>query len=93
MFRKRRPAEWHPNGRTYVLIDPYTAEVVQAIDAQAQGAGTRFMHALYPVHAAKIGGAAMTTAAAMAAAALVWLAASGTWAYVGMRRRRRQITS
>ena len=89
MFRKRRPEEWHPNGRTYVLLDPYTAEVVQSIDAQAQGAGTRFMHALYPVHAAKVGGLPMVALGALSAAALVWLGASGVWAYVSARVRRR----
>jgi uncharacterized iron-regulated membrane protein len=44
MFRKQLPGEWHPNGRSYVLVDPYTAQVVQAIDARAQGPGTRLMH-------------------------------------------------
>jgi uncharacterized iron-regulated membrane protein len=89
MFRKRLPDEWHPNGRSYVLIDPYTAEVVQAIDARAQGAGTRLMHAMYPIHAAKTGGVAMILMAAFAAAALAWLSVSGAWAYVGRLLSRR----
>jgi uncharacterized iron-regulated membrane protein len=91
MFRKRLPGEWHPNGRSYVLMDPYTAQVVQAIDARAQGAGTRLMHALYPIHAAKTGGVAMILVAAFAAVALAWLSVSGAWAYLGrllMRNRR-----
>ncbi|HEY8535784.1 MAG TPA: PepSY-associated TM helix domain-containing protein [Vicinamibacterales bacterium] len=87
MFRKRLPGEWHPNGRSYVLIDPYTASVVQAIDARAQGAGTRLMHAIYPVHAAKVGGAWMAAAAAVAAIALAWLAVGGAWVWVGRRVR------
>jgi uncharacterized iron-regulated membrane protein len=85
MFRKRLPGEWHPNGRSYVLIDPYSSAVVQAIDARAQGAGTRLMHAVYPVHAAKVGGVAMTLVAALAALALAWLSVGGAWAYVGRR--------
>jgi uncharacterized iron-regulated membrane protein len=88
MFRKRLPGEWHPNGRSYVLIDPYTAAVVQAIDARAQGAGTRTMHAIYPIHAAKVGGAPMVALAACAAVALAWLAVGGTWSYLGRRSRR-----
>ncbi len=87
MFRKRLPGEWHPNGRSYVLIDPYTASVVQAIDARAQGAGTRVMHAIYPVHAAKVGGAWMVIAGAIAAAGLTWLAAGGAWVWAGRRAR------
>jgi uncharacterized iron-regulated membrane protein len=85
MFRKRLPGEWHPNGRTYVLLDPYTAEVVQAIDARAQGAGTRLLHAVYPVHAAKVGGVTMVVTAGFAAACLSWLAAGGAWAYLSRR--------
>jgi uncharacterized iron-regulated membrane protein len=91
MFRKRLPGEWHPNGRSYVIIDPYTGAVAQAIDARSQGAGTRLMHAVYPVHAAKVGGVAMTALAAVAAMALVWLSVGGAWAYAGraviVRRR------
>lgn len=82
LFRKRLPGEWHPNGRSYVLVDPYTATVVQAIDARAQGAGTRLMYAMYPVHAAKVGGGSMTALAAATAVALGWLAVGGAWTYL-----------
>ena len=87
-FRKRLPGEWHPNGRSYVLVDPYRAAVVQAIDARSQGAGTRLMHAIYPVHAAKVGGFPMAALGAVAAIALTWLAAGGMWVYVGKWMRR-----
>jgi uncharacterized iron-regulated membrane protein len=85
-FRKSLPGEWHPNGRSYVLVDPYAAAVVQAIDARQQGAGTRAMHAVYPVHGAFVGRAALIPLALMAAVGLTWLAISGTWAYVGKLR-------
>jgi uncharacterized iron-regulated membrane protein len=88
MFRKRLPGEWHPNGRSYVLIDPYRATVVQAIDARTQGTGTRLMHAVYPLHAAKVGGLPMAVLAACAAAALTWLAAGGAWVYAGKWMRK-----
>lgn len=81
-FRKSLPGEWHPNGRSYVLIDPYTAAVVQTIDARAQGAGTRVMHALYPLHAAKVGGAPFAIVGVLTALGLAWLAAGGSWVYV-----------
>jgi uncharacterized iron-regulated membrane protein len=82
-FRKSLPGEWHPNGRSYVLVNPYTAAVVQAIDARKQGAGTRVMHALYPVHAAKVGGPVFLAVALMAALGLTWLALGGSWAFLG----------
>lgn len=88
MFRKRLPGEWHPNGRSHVLVDPYTAVVVQASDARTQGVGTRVMHAVYPVHAAKVGGSLMVSLAAGAATALCWLATGGAWVYLGRRRSR-----
>lgn len=92
LFRKRLPGEWHPNGRSYVVIDPYTADIVQSIDARAQGIGTRVMHAIYPVHAAKVGGAGMTALAGMTAIALSWLAGGGVWAYLARRVRRARET-
>jgi uncharacterized iron-regulated membrane protein len=82
-FRKSLPGEWHPNGRSYVLIDPYAASVVQAIDAREQGAGTRIVHALYPVHAVKVGGPLFAGAALMAALGLAWLAVGASWSFLG----------
>jgi uncharacterized iron-regulated membrane protein len=93
MFRKRFPGEWHPNGRSYIVIDPYTARVVQTIDARAQGAGTRLMNTVYPVHAAAVGGPVVVASGALATVALAWLAAGGVWTYIGRRtaaRRERQ---
>jgi uncharacterized iron-regulated membrane protein len=86
-FRKRLPGEWHPNGRSYVLVDPYRAEVVQAIDARSQGAGTRVMHALYPVHAAMVGGVALVVVALLATVGLAYLAIGGSWAFLARRAR------
>jgi uncharacterized iron-regulated membrane protein len=88
LFRKRLPGEWHPNGRSYVVIDPYTGTVVQAIDARQHGAGTRAMNTIYPLHAARVGGVAMTLVGTVASIALSWLAISGVWCYVGRRATR-----
>jgi uncharacterized iron-regulated membrane protein len=85
MFRKRLPGEWHPNGRSYIVMDPYTARVVQVIDARRQDVGIRFMNIIYPVHAASVGGSVMDGFGALAAVALVWLGGGGTWTY--LRRR------
>ena len=80
--RKRLPGEWHPNGRSYVLIDPYTADVLQTIDAREQGAGTRLMHALYPLHAANTGGLWLPGLAVVTALGLGWLAIGGSWTFL-----------
>jgi uncharacterized iron-regulated membrane protein len=89
-FRKSLPGEWHPNGRSYVLVDPYRAEVVQSIDARAQGAGSRLMHALYPVHAATVGGAGLVLLAILAALGLTYLAIGGSYAYLARTARLRE---
>ena len=81
-FRKSLPGEWHPNGRSYVLVDPYEARVVQTIDARTQGAGTRLMHALYPVHAAPVGGAGLVLLAMISAIGLTYLAIGGSYAFL-----------
>jgi uncharacterized iron-regulated membrane protein len=88
MFRKRLPGEWHPNGRTYVLIDPYGGGVLQTIDPRTHGPGTQVMQKVYPVHAATVGGVALDAIAAFAALALAWLGAGGVWSYFARRAAR-----
>jgi uncharacterized iron-regulated membrane protein len=87
--RKRMPGEWHPNGRSYVLLNPYDATVVQSIDATRQGTGTRLAHAIYPVHAAMVGGWPWMLLAAASGVGLAWLAAGGTLAWLRRRTPRR----
>jgi uncharacterized iron-regulated membrane protein len=88
-FRKRLPGEWHPNGRSYVLVDPYRGVVVQAIDARQQGRGTRMMYGLYPVHAATVGGPVFIAVAALTGVGLGWLAIGSAWSYLGRLLRKR----
>jgi uncharacterized iron-regulated membrane protein len=88
-FRTSLPGEWHPNGRSYTLVDPYTAAVVQKIDAREQGAGTRAMHALYPLHAAMTGGVAMVVLALVTAFGTGALALGGFSAWWLRARRTR----
>ena len=71
-----------------MLIDPYTADVLQTIDARQQGAGTRLMHALYPVHAATVGGIPLAVLAVVTAFGLGWLAIGGSWTFLGRALRR-----
>ena len=84
-FRLRLPGELHPNGRSYVLVDPSSARVVQAIDARAQGVGTRAMHAVYPIHAATVGGFAWRAVAVASGVSLAILTFIGVSAW-GARR-------
>ncbi len=57
VIRARQPEEWHPNGRSMLWIDPYTARVAKTHDATMQGWGSRLDEALYPIHGGFVGGA------------------------------------
>lgn len=91
-FRKRMPGEWHPNGRSYILLHPNTGEVLQTIDARQQQLGMRLMEKAYPLHASKVGGAPYTLLALCTSGALIALGVFGCLSYslrIVHRRRSR----
>jgi uncharacterized iron-regulated membrane protein len=92
-FRLRLPGEWHPNGRSYVLLNPYDGTIVQSIDARQQGLGTRIAHAIYPVHAATVGGLPYLLFTIAAAIGLAWLAIGGAAAWIQKYRATRRATA
>lgn len=54
LFRKKLPAELHPNGRSFVAVTK-SGKVVAAVDDTQSGAGLKATHAIYPLHAGNIG--------------------------------------
>ena len=56
VVRRRLPDELHPNGRTFVYVDPFTAAVLAVELAHAAPAGTRFYNLFYPLHIGDFGG-------------------------------------
>lgn len=97
-FRVRLPGEWHPNGRSLIVLDPVSGQVLDSVDARALGRGTRLGYAMYPLHAARLGGAVsvpLLGAGLVAGLGLCWLAVSGTTAWwhrwrAGVARRARR---
>lgn len=87
-IRLRQPGEWHPNGRTTVLIDPATGGVVRVTDAQALTHGERALHAIYPVHAGAVGGWLYEGVTVLSGLALAALGAVGTWSFLIKPRRK-----
>ena len=90
-FRKRTPGEWHPNGRSFILLHPYTGEVLQTIDARRQRLGVRLMEKAYPLHASKVGGVPYTLLAVCTSGALIVLGVLGCLSYffrAGHHRRK-----
>jgi uncharacterized iron-regulated membrane protein len=57
-IRMRRPAEWHPNGRTTLTLAG-DGTVLTARDAPAAPLAVRAQNALYPLHSARLAGSAM----------------------------------
>lgn len=80
-LRMRQPTEWHPNGRTTLWFDAATGELVEARDALALPAGPRAFNALYPLHAASVGGPAFRVAMTAAALALALLGTLAVWSF------------
>lgn len=84
-IRLKQPGEWHPNGRTTVLIDPATSGVVRATDAQTLTSGERAVHAIYPLHAGAVGGWLYEWVTVLSGVALAALGGVGLWAFLRQR--------
>lgn len=54
--RLRQEGEWHPNGRTFVRVDPYHGTVVGIVDGLAAPPAKGFLDRLYPIHIGVAGG-------------------------------------
>jgi uncharacterized iron-regulated membrane protein len=80
-IRLRRVSEWHPNGRTAVQINPATGAIIGTVNAQALPTGTRAFNAVYPLHAAKIGGRLYDALATIAGVGLALLSLLGGFSY------------
>ena len=54
--RMRQPAEWHPNGRTFVYLDRYSLEIRGIEDGLNTKTSTSIMNMMYPLHIGSFGG-------------------------------------
>ncbi len=81
IIRLRQQAEWHPNGRTVVNVDPSTGGIVWVEDAQTAGTGRRAFNAIYPLHAGFVGGRLYDLLIGLTGLALATLSGLGAWAF------------
>lgn len=88
-IRMKLPAEWHPNGRTVVKIDPATSTVLEATSAQSLGTAARISNAIYPIHAAFVGGRAYDVVTFLSGLALAGMGGFGLWSFVVKPRKKR----
>jgi uncharacterized iron-regulated membrane protein len=89
--RKRLAPEIHPNGRSYVALDPRTGAVLGVEDGGRAPLGAQVYNALYPLHIGIGGGTAMRVLVLVVGLAPALLGVTGTlqWWRRSARRRRR----
>ena len=91
--RLRQAREWHQNGRTYVLADPATGEMLATSDGNKLARGDRVFNALYPLHSSGVGGRLYDFVSFLTGIVLTVLGGVGAWSFIirearAMQRRR-----
>jgi len=87
MVRARQPAEWHPNGRSVVLFDPDGTRLIETEDATKAGFARETYNAIYPVHAAGMGGRLYDALVALTGIALMLLSVLGLVTFLRLARK------
>lgn len=87
-LRVRLPGEWHPNGRTSVVIERPSGDVLVSARSDQVGPARWLVNQLYPLHAGYGMGTLYSIAVLVGGLFMAWLSVSGTVAY--FRRRRLQ---
>jgi uncharacterized iron-regulated membrane protein len=85
--RKRLPGEEHPNGKSFVYLDPTDGRLVSVEDGSRAPRGARLYSILYPIHIGAIGGAWTRVVAVLVGLALAALPVTGVAMW--WRRKRR----
>lgn len=88
-IRLKRRAEWLPNGRTGVWVDPATGRIVATRDALAMPTGAQWFNKAYPLHSGKIGGTAYRLLMTLSGLTLTMLGSFAVWSFWTERGRRR----
>ncbi|WP_114954943.1 PepSY-associated TM helix domain-containing protein [Sphingosinicella terrae] len=81
VLRMRQDFEWTPNGRTYVHLDPATAEVIDVDDPRTSDTASAIEEKYYPVHAGKVGGVVWKLLLTFSGLSLTLLGTLATWSF------------
>ena len=84
-IRLRQDFEWTPNGRSYVWIDPETADIVGSDDPAGRDAASSIVEKFYPIHAAKVGGLWWRIIMTFGGLALAMLGGLASWSFWSAR--------
>lgn len=89
-LRLRQPKEWLPNGRTTLWFAADTGALVHARDALKLPPRAQAYNALYPLHAAKVGGLPYRLAVTLSGVALGLFGTLTVWTFWFARKPRRR---
>lgn len=91
-FRARDKDEWHPNGRSVLILDPADGQVLRSTLSNQLGTGQELNNKLYPLHVASVGGNLFKLALFISGLIPTLLLFSGI-AYSICRRKKERIKS
>jgi len=91
-FRFRQPGEWHPDGTSFVYLDPGSGNTLVRFSADSLGTGTGVNKRIFPVHAGIIGEPILGLLLSLGGVILIALSITGLVAFLqwaSLRRRQR----
>lgn len=91
-LRMKQPEEWLPNGRTTLWFAPENGRLIEARNALTMPTGLKMFNALYPLHAAKIGGLPYRIVMTASGLGLAMLGSLSVWTFWFKRPRQRRRT-
>lgn len=81
VLRLRQDFEWTPNGRTYVYLDPATAQVLGVEDPATGDMASAISEKFYPIHSGKVGGFFWRLTLTFAGLTLILLGTLTVWTF------------
>lgn len=78
----KRPSEWHPGGRTKVMIDPATGRILGTANSDHLALGMRVYGLFFPLHTVQVGGRIYDLVSFLAGLAIAGLGGFGLWSFV-----------
>jgi uncharacterized iron-regulated membrane protein len=83
--RKKLPGEAHPNGLSFVRLDPFTGQVLQATPFEAASPGVAMFSWIYPLHIGLLGGRVHQVVLTVVGLAPAGLMVTGVWLWLRKR--------